>query len=213
MKGITKMTTTATKTYRVTVIERVPAQYHVKAENAREAAENWEDGEFYDRDDEDLEIEGPCDVHERQPDGKWRKLPRSEWQPAPPPADPENARYVIRSVTNEQTDYWSNETGWGCPGAADVFTAAERRRLNLPIAGEWIALKPYSVLLLYPDWANDDGKETFFDWVEASDPTAAIALAQLCALKQNGRDYKDPNEFVPLLVIEGHHRGQPYIAL
>ena len=76
------MTTTATKTYQVTVIERALAYYEVEAEDARTAAENWPDGEFEGRDDEALETEGPCSVRERQPDGAWRKVPRTEWEAA-----------------------------------------------------------------------------------------------------------------------------------
>ena len=67
------MTNTATKTYLITVIERALAYYRVEAEDARTAAETWQDGEFSDRDDEALESEGPCSVRERQPDGAWRK--------------------------------------------------------------------------------------------------------------------------------------------
>ena len=63
------MTTTTTKTYRVAVIERALAYYRVEAEDARTAAENWQDGEFYDRDDEALDTEGPCSVRGQQPDG------------------------------------------------------------------------------------------------------------------------------------------------
>ena len=83
------MTTTATKTYRVTVIERALAYYEVEAEDARTAAENWQDGEFYDRDDEVLDTEGPCSVREQQPDGTFRKLPKSKWL-----AGPDIARFV-----------------------------------------------------------------------------------------------------------------------
>ena len=76
------MTSNATKTYLVGVIERAIAYYNVEAEDARAAAEAWEDGEFYDCDDKPLSSEGPCNVRERQPDGKWRKVPKSEWEPA-----------------------------------------------------------------------------------------------------------------------------------
>src|SRR3954447_1650420 len=107
------MTTNATKTYLVGVIERAIAYYEVEAEDARTAAENWQDGEFHDRDDEALDSEGPCNVRERQPDGSWRKLPPSQWE-AEPPAASEPAK------------------------------------------------KPYSVLLLYPDYANDTGTETYY---------------------------------------------------
>ena len=40
------MTTTATKTYLVGVIERAIAYYEVEAEDARSAAENWQEGEL-----------------------------------------------------------------------------------------------------------------------------------------------------------------------
>jgi hypothetical protein len=76
------MTNYATKTYLVGVIERAVAYYNVKAEDARAAAQAWEEGEFYDRNDEALSSEGPCNVRERLP-GKWRKVPKSEWEPAP----------------------------------------------------------------------------------------------------------------------------------
>ena len=59
-KEITTMTTTATKTYLVGVIERAISYYEVEAQDARTAAENWQEGEFWDRDDEALESEGPC---------------------------------------------------------------------------------------------------------------------------------------------------------
>jgi hypothetical protein len=77
------MTNTATKTYRVAVIERALAYYEVEAENPRAAAENWQDGEFYDRDDEALDSEGPAIVRERQPDGSWQRVLESEWQEPP----------------------------------------------------------------------------------------------------------------------------------
>ncbi len=71
---------TTKKSYYVGVIERAIAYYDVEAETAREAAENWQEGEFSDRDDEALECEGPCSVWERHPDGKYRKVPASQWE-------------------------------------------------------------------------------------------------------------------------------------
>jgi hypothetical protein len=71
------------------------------------------------------------------------------------------------------------------------------------------AKKPYSVLLLYPDDANDGGKETYYAWVQAANPIAAIADAQRKALATNEWTDRDPADFVPLLVTEGHHYGQP----
>ena len=67
------MTTIATKTYLVGVIERAIAYYKVEVGDARTAAENWQEGEFYARDDEALDTEGPCNICERQHDGAWRK--------------------------------------------------------------------------------------------------------------------------------------------
>jgi hypothetical protein len=71
------------------------------------------------------------------------------------------------------------------------------------------AKKPYSVLLLYPDDRNDGGNETYYAWVEAPDPVTAIAEAQRQALATNEWDDVDPTGFHPLLVINGHHYGQP----
>ena len=154
------MTKTATKTYLVGIIERAIAYYKVKAEDAQTAAENWEEGDFWDRDDEALESEGPCNVREEQPDGTLLMLPSSDWE-------------------------------------AD------------PIAGSDSARKPYSVLLLYPDYANDSGTETYYAFVEATDPIDAVATAQREAItKQDGMD-GDPEAFAPLLVTPGHHYSEP----
>jgi hypothetical protein len=153
------MTDTATTTYLVGVIERAIAYDMVDAEDARAAAEDWQDGEFHDRDDEALEAEGPCNVRVEQPDGTWMKLPPSEWEAEPPAT-----------------------AGWS---------------------------KPYSVLLLYPDYANDNGTETYYAFVEASDPIEAVAAAQRQAVAaQDGVDI-EPDDFAPLLVTQGHHYGEP----
>jgi hypothetical protein len=73
------------------------------------------------------------------------------------------------------------------------------------------AKKPYSVLLLYPDDVNDSGSETFFAWVEAPDSITAVAVARrkAVAAQEEGAEYYEPADFVPLLVIAGHHYGQP----
>ena len=140
------MTKSTTKTYLVGVIERAITYFVVEAEDARTAAENWEEGEFRNRDDEALESEGPCNVRERQPDGTYLKLPPSQWEPVLP-------------------------------------------------AGRQSGKKPYSVLLLYPDYANDNGTETYYAFVEALDPIEAVALAQREAVTtQDGMD-GDPEDF------------------
>ena len=69
------------------------------------------------------------------------------------------------------------------------------------------AKKPYSVLLLYPDYANDGGHETYYAWVEAADWDTAVAEAQRQAVAANDCVEIDSADFVPLLVTEGHHYG------
>jgi hypothetical protein len=68
---------------------------------------------------------------------------------------------------------------------------------------------PYSVLLLYPDYLNDSGVETFYAFVEASDPIAAVAAAQHEAAVAQPEGNFDAPDFAPLLVIEGYHPSQP----
>ena len=65
-------------------------------------------------------------------------------------------------------------------------------------------MKKYSVLLLYPDYANDMA-ETYFSWVEATAPAAAVALARAEAVEANHMDADDVDNFKVLLVVEGHH--------
>ncbi len=154
------MTNIETKTYLVGVIERAIAYYEVEAEDASTAAENWQDGEFHDRDDEALESEGPCNVRVEQPDGTWMKLPRSEWEDAP------------------------------------------------PVGGNPLK-KPYSVLLLYPDYADDTGYETYYALVEAADPDEAVAAAQREAVAAQDGIEIEPDDFHPLLVTPGHHDSEP----
>ena len=67
---------------------------------------------------------------------------------------------------------------------------------------------PYSVLLLYPDCVNDSGTETYYALVEAVDPDEAIELAQRQAAAALEGIEVDPNDFVPLLVTQGHHASE-----
>lgn len=69
--------------------------------------------------------------------------------------------------------------------------------------------KPYSVLLLYPDYANDSGYETFYAFVTACDPLDAVAVARRQAVAVNDCVEIEPDDFHPLLVTEGHHVGEP----
>lgn len=75
---------------------------------------------------------------------------------------------------------------------------------------EWeAALKPYSVLLHYPDYLDDTGYETFYAFVTAADSMEAVAVAQRQAAAAQSIEIDDPDDFQPLLVVEGHHNGQP----
>jgi hypothetical protein len=298
------MTNNSTKTYRVSVIERTLAFYEVEAEDARAAAESWQDGEFESRDDEALDTEGPCSVREQQPDGKWRKVPPPEWQvetsgpltvsgehtqahtPEPwyvdgladnetqlwirsfdrpianirigkepdsdkanacliaaapnllaacrmvvsrwergdlaeaaracgaaiaatiladPPAVEYHARIRLVVYSPKEDAYWSNKAGWGDFDAADIFTSSEQRDLRLPRGGRWATLRPYSVLLHYPDYLDDTGHETYYAFVLAPDPIEAVAMVQRKAAAAQAVDIDDPTDFTLLLVTEGHH--------
>jgi hypothetical protein len=81
--------------------------------------------------------------------------------------------------------------------------------VDSPAAASDPAKKPYSVLLLYPDYANDGGTETYYAFVEAPDPITAVAEARRQALAANDGVEIQPDDFAPLLVTEGHHFGQP----
>ena len=69
--------------------------------------------------------------------------------------------------------------------------------------------KPYSVLLLYPDYIADEfGKETYLAWVEAESPEQAVGEAQRMAWIDNNQGEDDclhPDDFFPLITIQGHH--------
>lgn len=86
------MNTSATRTYLVGVIERSLSYFKVEAANAVEAAENWQDGEFWDCDDESLESEGLCNVREEQANGRLVMLPRSQWEAAIPETEDDRLR-------------------------------------------------------------------------------------------------------------------------
>jgi hypothetical protein len=118
------MTNTATKTYVVGVIERAISYFKVEADDARTAAENWQEGEFWDRDDEALESEGPCNVREERPDGSLRMLPRSQWE-----ADPEDQsesgkkRYSVLLLHPDYANDSGTETYYAFVAALDAIEA------------------------------------------------------------------------------------------
>jgi hypothetical protein len=259
------MSTTITKTYRVGVIERAIAYYDIEADDARSAAANWQDGEFYNRDDEALDSEGPRSVREKQPDGSWRKVPRPEWDAVvisgnPIPAEAHSDDRVISAEFNagpwfeQASDHEIRDLagcGWGGdypadavaiglaendPGLGRLFGYLEiiaadpskkncrgfECRVDETAALEWLRIHrpsiwaqltgriPYSVLLLYPDYANDSGTETYYAFVAAPDAIEAVAVAQRQAVAANeGAEFDDPDDYAPLLVTAGHHHDEP----
>ena len=70
-------------------------------------------------------------------------------------------------------------------------------------------MKEYTVLLLNPDYIADEfGKETYLAWATAQNPEQAIAEAQRRTWVANTGGEGDilaPDDFHPLLVVEGHH--------
>jgi hypothetical protein len=69
--------------------------------------------------------------------------------------------------------------------------------------------KPYSILLLYPDYADDTGYETYYALVEAADAIEAVAVAQRQAVADQEGIEIEPDDFRPLLVTPGHHDSEP----
>jgi hypothetical protein len=57
--------------------------------------------------------------------------------------------------------------------------------------------------------SNEGGTETYYAWVEAADPIQAVAQAQREAVAANDCVESEQQDFAPLLVIQGHHYGQP----
>ena len=70
-------------------------------------------------------------------------------------------------------------------------------------------MKPYTVLLLRPDYiAKPYGQDTYMAHVEAENPANAIETAQIEVWKEDhgddaGESWTDYNV---LLIIEGHHQ-------
>ncbi len=77
-----------------------------------------------------------------------------------------------------------------------------------------IKQKPYSVLVIYPDYVSD-GPETYYGFVRAESPSEAADKAQLQAaraLRHGDEVDRDDlrelaNDFKVELIIRGHQRG------
>lgn len=107
-----------------------------------------------------------------------------------------------------------------------------RRKKAASIKKTRKALKPFSVLLQYPSYIAQDGPETFYTFVKAANPGAALEAAQAKAVKRvpehfacscgwepcddNGHESwcnakRDASDFELELMLRGHHRGiSPY---
>lgn len=62
--------------------------------------------------------------------------------------------------------------------------------------------KPYTVLLLYPDYENSNGDDTYLAHVEADSPNQAASEA-LCQVEFDTEI--DREDFAVLFITEGHH--------
>lgn len=68
-------------------------------------------------------------------------------------------------------------------------------------------LKPYSVLLLYPDYIADAYGETYYDFVLATCPKDAVKRARDRRIKTNDLSIEDFEDLAVQLVTEGHNKG------
>lgn len=73
-------------------------------------------------------------------------------------------------------------------------------------------MKPYTVILMYPDYVADDYGENYLAHVDATDPTEAVKVAQRQAMKENGNEPDDDGfdreaaAYAPIAVFDGHLR-------
>ena len=71
----------------------------------------------------------------------------------------------------------------------------------------------YSVLLLYPDYMNDDGTETYFAHVEADDVADAVKAAQIGAADANNCAPETADDFAELITFPGHIEPCPLVEV
>ena len=69
-------------------------------------------------------------------------------------------------------------------------------------------MKPYTVLLLRPDYiAEPYGQDTYLAHVEAENPANAIEAARIEVWKEDhGGAADDSEDYHPLFITEGHHQ-------
>ena len=70
-------------------------------------------------------------------------------------------------------------------------------------------MHPYTVLLLYPEYLNDNGDETYLAHVEAANPREAVTVARQEVAEAHTSEYgcslNDPADMAALIVFPGHH--------
>ena len=68
-------------------------------------------------------------------------------------------------------------------------------------------LKPYSVLLMYPDYVADVYGETYYDFVAATSPKDAVKIARERCAEAHNLDLEDWEDLAVVLITEGHNKG------
>lgn len=71
----------------------------------------------------------------------------------------------------------------------------------------------YSVLLLYPDYLNDDGLETYFAHVEGDSWNDAVKAAQIEAAEANNCAPAEADDFAELITFPGHIEACPLVVV
>ena len=72
-------------------------------------------------------------------------------------------------------------------------------------------MKPYSVLLKYPETMTDGELETYYAFVTAETIPGAVHAARLVAVAEQAPEAEYvPSDFGLLLLIEGHHTDYSY---
>lgn len=70
-------------------------------------------------------------------------------------------------------------------------------------------LKEYSVLLLYPDYMQErEGTQTYYTFIKAPNSKSAAAAAKREVTRQNDMEEASEDDFLTLLVINGHIPGE-----
>lgn len=71
-------------------------------------------------------------------------------------------------------------------------------------------VRNYTVILLYPDYMQDSGRETYITHVSATNPDSALRIARRQAVAANpDQEIDDPTDFAMVAVFLGHHEHNP----